>query len=131
MTITVEAASSTVQLDISGSYDAEQLLELIKELCAARGRIAKDPAKPGEIWLAPRASCHTQLMPTNGPESMLAISFPGLGWIGATMSAVTRAQLIGLLATQQATVASATTALPVVQAVSVKLEPGSGGNTLH
>lgn len=131
MTITVETASGTVQLDISGSYTAEQLLELIKELCAARGRIAKDPPKPGEIWLAPRAACHTQLMPVAGPESMLAISFPGIGWIGATMTPGTRAQLISLLAAQQATVVTAAPAVAVVPELNVKLEPGQGGNTLH
>jgi hypothetical protein len=130
MTIKVDAASGTVRLDIAGSYDAEQLLELLKSLSAARAKVAKDPARPGEIWVAPKASCHTQLLGADGPESLLAINFPGLGWIGATLAPVTRAQVISLLAAQQANVASAAGAKETPSPVR-EVEPDRGGNTLH
>ena len=130
MTIKVDAASGTVRLDIAGNYNAEELLELLKSLSAARAKVAKDPVRPGEIWVAPKASCHTQLLDAAGPDSLLAINFPGIGWIGATLAPVTRAQVISLLAAQQATAATAAGAK--APAVSVReVEPDRGGNTLH
>ncbi len=131
MKMEVDAAAGTVQLEVSGSYTADQLLELVKVLTAARAKVAKDPAKPGDIWVAPRASCHTQLMEHAGPESLLAINFPGIGWIGATLNATVRAQLIALLATQQATVVQAAVPAATAPEPAVKVEPGPGGHTLH
>lgn len=131
MTIKVDPASGTVRLDVAGSYNADELLELLKALSAARAKVAKDPARPGEIWVAPKASCHTQLLDASGPDSLLAINFPGIGWIGATLAPVTRAQVISLLAAQQATAMSAP-ATPAVAAPVREVEPDRGGNTtLH
>lgn len=132
MTIKADPASGTVRLDIAGSYDADELLALLKSISAARSTIAKDPARPGDIWVAPKASCHTQLLDSVGPDSLLAFNFPGIGWIGATLSPVTRAQVIGLLATQQANVASGKVSAAAAPApVRVEVEPGPGGGTLH
>ena len=131
MTIKVDTTSGTVQVDISGSYGAEQLLELVKRLAAARAQVAKDPAQPGEIWVAPMASCHAQLMGQHGPDSLLAFKFPGLGWIGATLGTPTRAQLISLLATQQSVVAVSAATTPAPAEPTLNIEPGPGGNTLH
>lgn len=131
MTIEVDESGATVRLALAGEYTAEQLLELLKQLTAARARIAKDPPRPADIWVAPKASCHVQMLPPSGPESLLAINFPGIGWIGATLGTGTRAQVISLLAAQQATVATAASA-PVAPAVTVReVEPGPGGQTLH
>jgi hypothetical protein len=131
MTIEVDEASATVRLALSGDYTAEQLLDLLKQLSAARARIAKDPARPADIWVAPKASCHVQMLPPSGPESLLAVNFPGIGWIGATLSPGTRAQVISLLAAQQATVATAAPA-PAAPTVTVcEVDPGPGGKTLH
>lgn len=131
MTIQVDATTASVRLDINGSYNAEELLALLKSLSAARAKIAADPARPGDIWVAPKASCHTQLLDAAGPDSLLAINFPGIGWIGATLSPTTRAQVISLLAAQQATVATAS--IPKNAATPVReVEPDRGGNTtLH
>ena len=132
MTFKLDTTTGTVQIDLHGSYTAEQLLELIKRLSAARGKLAKDSAKPGEIWVAPQASCHAQLMGEAGPESLLAFRFPGLGWVGATMGAAARAQLISLLAAQQAIVArQVATPAPAVPEPSLSQEPGPDGTTLH
>ena len=131
MTIQVDPQSDSVQLEISGRYSAAQLLDLIKALTGARAQVAKDPLKPGDIWVAPRASCHTQLMEQTGPDSLLAISFPGIGWIGATLNPAVRAQLVSLLATQQATVVQAAAPLPATPQPTLKIEPGPGGHTVH
>ena len=135
MTIQPDKTTGTVQIDVQGSYTPDQLLDLIKRLSAARAKLAKDPATPGEIRVAPVASCHVQLMGDAGPESLLAFRFPGLGWIGATMTAPARAQLISLLAAQQAIVANRvadTAPAPATSAESsLSLEPGPEGTTLH
>lgn len=131
MTIKVDAASGTVQLDLTGSYTAEELLDLVKALTGARAQVAKDPAKPGDIWVAPRASCHTQLMDKAGPDSLLAISFPGIGWVGATLNPAMRAQLISLLAAQQCTVVQASSPAAAAPEPSQSVAAGSDGHTLH
>lgn len=133
MTFQLDTTTGTVQIDLHGSYTADQLLDLIKRLSAARGKLAKDATKPGEIWVAPLASCHVQLMGDAGPESLLAFRFPGLGWIGATMTTAARAQLISLLAAQQAIVANRPAVAAPAPAVepSLSLEPGPDGTTLH
>jgi hypothetical protein len=132
MSIEVDTAARTVRLDASGTYTAEQLLDLLKALSAARAQIAKDPARPGDIWVAPRASVHTQLMDQAGPETLLALSFPGLGWIGATMTGSVRAQLLSLLAAQQAAVLQAAAPAAPPAEPTPTVESGSGGgHTLH
>ena len=133
MTLKLDTTTGTVQIDLHESFNADQLLELIKRLSAARGKLVKDALKPGEIWVAPLANCHAQLMGDAGPESLLAFRFPGLGWIGATMNTAARAQLISLLAAQQAIVANRpTVAAPAPPAEpGLSLEPGPDGTTLH
>lgn len=142
MSIEVDLHTRRVRIDVAGSFNADELLDLLKSLAAARAQVANDPARPGDVWVAPKAAVHTQLMGTDGPESLLALQFPGIGWIGATLSPAVRAQLIGLLANQQATVAmvpAAPVQLPVVPAVPeattspvVDLAPDQNGKrTLH
>ena len=102
MTIDVDTSTGTVHLNIAGQYNADQLLVLLKRIAGARNKVARDPhllATPP--WMAPRATCHTALVNHTGPDSVIAFRFPGLGWIGSTMSANMRMQFVKLLLEQQ------------------------------
>lgn len=134
MTIEVDPRTGRVRVEVAGKLDADELLELLKALSAARAQIARDPARPGDVWVAPKAAVHTQLMGDAGPESLLALQFPGIGWIGATLAPTVRAQLISLLATQQATVATTPAAVPASAPASAAAPIGperDGNSTLH
>ncbi len=133
MTIQVDPRTGRVRVEVAGALDADELLDLLKALSAARAQIARDPPRPGDVWVAPKASVHTQLMGGNaGPDSLLALLFPGIGWIGATLAPAVRAQLIGLLATQQATVVSAPANPPAPAPAPMPIGPERDGNsTLH
>lgn len=129
MSIDVDRLTGTVRLDLQGSYTPAQLLSLVKELAAARAQLVDDPAEPGEMWLAPRAACHTKLLGARGPDTLIGFRFPGLGWIGATLGSTMRARLLSLLAAQQVNALPAEPAAPAPAVV--KVEMGPGNSTLH
>lgn len=102
MTIDVDPATRTLQINIAGRFDAAQARALLRELAAARARIVRDPDHPGsDAWTASRAPLHACLANDTGPDGRLTMRIPGLGWVGSTLSPRMRAQLIRLLIEQQ------------------------------
>ncbi|GAP38692.1 hypothetical protein [Piscinibacter sakaiensis] len=103
MTIDVDLATQTVELNIAGRFDAQRLRQLIRELAAARAQVVREPDQPeADAWISARAPLHTSLAKRVGPDGQLALRIPGLGWVGSTLSPRMRTQLLKLLLQQQA-----------------------------
>ena len=104
--ITANPVEATVTASISATLTAAELLELITELMQARAQIAHEPTNPegARVTLFTQANWYTQLAAGTGPDSVLLLLAPGLGWVGLTLNPVDRTRLAAFLAHQQAAV---------------------------
>lgn len=139
MKVEVNSESRTVSVSGDESFDAEELSRLIRQLIHARAQIHQDAAKPsGQVEAFPAPNWFTFLAEGKGPETILCMLVPGLGWVFSQLPASERERLVSLLAAQQvAATAAASDAAGAGKADQDQpIDPfsnpsTSGGGTIH
>lgn len=129
MEINADTTSATVTLDIRGTYTADELRQVLQEVCAARAQIAKDPATP--VGLSPPVAInghwYTEALSGDPAIGVLAILVPGFGWAAVSLSNRDRCLLAHYLI-GQATIAASTASSGHGAKNQVKLQSGGGGS---
>lgn len=121
--ITVDAASGTVDLSISGTFTADQLRELLQHIGNARAQIAQDPTDPATVThqVAVGVRWTVDAMPNDPNTAVFRFLLPWFGWVGVGVTAHDRCLIAHYLIGQQANALAAAAAIPAA----------SAGGTLH
>lgn len=129
MNIEVDTTLGTVTLDISGTYTADQLRQVLQSICEARAQIAQEPASPvgHELPIVRNAAWHTSAIDGDLNTGLLAFLLPGFGWAAIALPNLDRCLLAHYMNGQVANALAATAATPTAAA---DLLP-SGGGRLH
>lgn len=128
MKIEVDAISESVTLEVSGTYTAQELLELLRHIGEARAKIAKDPSNPSGLPTPVEVNPTYWAVfgeATNG-HSGLFLRHSYFGWLGYMLPMVEAARLAKYL-NEHLTAALTTT--PTTNAPNFP-EP-QGGGLLH
>lgn len=92
----IKINGNTASIAISGSYTAEELLDVLHQIGDARAQIAKNVATEPtgqSMALALNPPYWTERSPKTGMQSLVAFLHPGFGWIGMTMTPIEAARL--------------------------------------
>lgn len=92
----IKVNGDTVSLAISGSYTAQELLELLHTIGEARAQISQNVALEAAgqaMKIVANPPYWTERSANTGMQSLVAFRHPGFGWIGMTMPPVEAARL--------------------------------------